>query len=175
MGPEFQRRAHKVLIRRIRFLPARKLQFKHFTEIKVISKIIDFFVKLSHTQVMVQDTRSMMHYYGDSVRKIFVGAAVIMLLFLPFYTDRIPFSYSASIFTIVFLGVIAGVTNPLQKWVIVLNTLISAGGVAVFEYMAINNYEFLSLFFWINQLLAVLFLIALYFNTKTFRGMVLKD
>lgn len=118
---------------------------------------------------------SLMHYYGDLVRKLFIAAAIVMLIFLPFYNDRIPFSYSVSIFVIVFLGIIAGVTNPLQKWVIVLNTIISAGGVAVFEYMAINDYELLSLFFWINQTLALIFLVALYFSTKTFRGMILKD
>lgn len=124
---------------------------------------------------MAQGTNTLMHYYGNLVRKLFIIAAVLMLIFLPVYNDKIPFPYSFSIFTIVFLGIVAGVTNPLQKWVIILNTAISAGGVAIFEYMAINKAVLLTVFFWMNQLLALLFLVALYFSTKTFRGMVLKN
>ncbi len=119
--------------------------------------------------------RSVMHYYGDLVRKLFIASAVAMLVFLPFYDYKIPVPYTVSIFVIVVLGVIAGVTNPLQKWVIVVNNIIAACGVAVFEYMAVNNYDIKSLFFWVNQALALTFLVALYFSTKTFRGMILKD
>lgn len=57
------------------------------------------------------------------------------------------------------------------------NFLIALVGSAVFEYQAVMGYENYSVYhrtFWANQILAVIFIIALYYCTKTVRGMIIK-
>ncbi|OGF51742.1 hypothetical protein A3H04_02135 [Candidatus Giovannonibacteria bacterium RIFCSPLOWO2_12_FULL_43_11c] len=118
-------------------------------------------------------TRS--HYYGDIVRKLFVSGDAIMILTYPFFMDRIFFSTSISIFVIVSVGVIAGFLNPRQKWANILTFIISVVALSVFEYHAVTalsgeNKNSFDLFFWINQILAIIFFFALYYSAKTIRG-----
>src|SRR3989344_1598200 len=71
---------------------------------------------------------------------------------------------------------IAGLTNPLQKWVMALNTGISLIGLITFEYHAVTGYDNLrDPLFWINQGLAFIFFFALYYSTKTVRGAILRE
>src|SRR3989344_6236662 len=115
------------------------------------------------------------HYYGDVVRQMFMVGAMIMVLSLPLVKDKIALPLFLSLIAIVGLGLAAGMTNPRQRAVIWVNTAISAFALAIFEYYAIKSFsEFKTLFFIANQLLALLFLAALYFSTKTLRGMLLK-
>lgn len=115
------------------------------------------------------------HYYGDIVRKLLVAGDAIMILTYPFFMDRIFFSTSISIVAIVSVGVIAGFLNPRQKWASILTFVISAAALTVFEYHAVTvlsgeNKNGFDLFFWINQILAIIFLFALYYSAKTIRG-----
>jgi|SRR3989344_6923238 len=117
------------------------------------------------------------HYYGDIVRKLFVLGGVVMLVTEPFFTDFLPVSVFVSLVIIVFLGIFAGLTSPRHRWVQIVNMLIAAVAVFVFEYYAIDIYLRMGLygiktggFFWVNQALAVIFFAALYFGSKTLRG-----
>lgn len=115
------------------------------------------------------------HYYGDIVRKLFVAGDTIMILTYPFFRDRIIFSISISIFVIITVGVIAGFLNPRQKWSSILTFIISVGALSIFEYHAATSVtgedrSWFDLFFWTNQILAVIFLFALYYSAKTIRG-----
>ena|SRR3989344_1853608 len=116
------------------------------------------------------------HYYGDVVRKLFLAAAVIMLVTLPFFNERLPVSVMVSLLIIVGIGLFAGITNPVKFWPAFIDTAVSIVAVVVFEYYAVVFYQTYSAkdaLFWLNQGLAVMFMFALYFSTKTFRGMIL--
>ena len=117
------------------------------------------------------------HYYGDLVRLIFLISAALMLLTLPIFYNRTPVSLTVSILTILSMGVLAGITNPVQKTTAIINTGISATALVAFEYYAVNTYakESFSGYFFINQILALLFLISLYYSTKTLRSMIFKN
>ncbi len=118
------------------------------------------------------------HYYGDLVRFLFMLAAIIMLVTLPFLMGKLPVPLYISILVILVIGVLAGITNPLQKWISILNGLISTAALFIFEYYAVNSLTISgvkTLYFITNQLLALVFLFALYYSIKTIRAMYLKD
>lgn len=117
------------------------------------------------------------HYYGDLVRKLFLAAALLMIILLPFMTQYLEVPLYISILAAIALSVFAGITNPLQRWSVILDFLVALLGTVIFEYQAVQGYTTYSLThrtFWGNQALAVLFIVALYFCTKTVRGMFLK-
>lgn len=121
---------------------------------------------------------SLKHYYGDIVRKLFFAAAVLMLAGLPFFSDRLPVSTVESLVIIVAIGFFAGLTNPVEPFPAIINTLASAIGVVVFEYFAVLTYQLNSasdLLFLADQALAIIFLFALYYGTKTLRAMMLDE
>lgn len=113
------------------------------------------------------------HYYGDVVRFLFLAAAVIMLVALPFLNPNLPVPLIFSILIILTIGLVAGVTNPLQKSTLFITTGISAIALAVFEYYAVTTYintSYTNILFIVNQVLALIFLFALYYSTKTLRA-----
>ncbi len=113
------------------------------------------------------------HYYGDRVRQIFFIAGVIMLIGLPFVNSSYAIPALVSILAILLLDFLAALVSPRQAWVTVVNNITAALGIIIFEMFAIQAFAREDeLFFLANQLLALLFLVALYFNTKTIRGML---
>ena len=115
------------------------------------------------------------HYYGDTVRSLFVLGAIIMAVMLPVFNDQIPLPTIVSIAVIVFIGLMAGLTDPTRHWVAWVNVLICIGVVIVLEYTAIQAFAHIGQqfwFFWVNQILVVDFFVALYFGMKTLRGML---
>ena len=118
------------------------------------------------------------HYYGDAVRFLFMLAAIIMLVTLPFLSGKLPVPIYVSILVILLIGILAGITNPLQKWISVLNAVIAVGASSIFEYYAVKSlvaYQVTTLYFITNQALAFVFLFALYYSIKTLRAMYLKE
>lgn len=120
------------------------------------------------------------HYYGREVRSLFVVSALIMLLTLPVFNSLIPFNGVFSMAMIIVVGFLAGLLSPLSRIVMVLCTLVSALGGLAFEYEAVSTFwrinSSLELwFFSVNQLLAVLFFFALYYGSKTLRGVFFKS
>ncbi len=117
------------------------------------------------------------HYYGDVVRFLFLLGAVIMLITLPFLNPNLPVPLVISILIILTIGLVAGVTNPLQKSTAFITTLISSIALIVFEYYAVTTYlndSFANLLFIVNQILALIFLFALYYSTKTLRAKLIE-
>jgi len=116
---------------------------------------------------------SSMHYYGDTVRVFFVFGALVMIASLPFVAQHIAIPFLVSIVGILIVGVAAGITSPVLRWSSVINVFISFYAALEFEWYAVHWYMMhgaYNLFFFVNQLLAVNFLLALYFSVKTFRG-----
>lgn len=113
-----------------------------------------------------------MHYYGDRVRSIYVGMAVLMLAMSPFVQDRLPFPALLSVFAVVVLTIVAGLITPKTITVIVLNFLVSIASVVVFGKEAILTYSrnYKDIFFIGNFILSIASLFALYYSSKTLRG-----
>lgn len=117
------------------------------------------------------------HYYGDIIRVLFVISGLIMVASYPFFSIFIKVPILISIIASISLAVFGGLMNPKQKWIMILNTIISIIGFIIFEYMAVYTYLNLVptknihiIFFWTNQILALFFFFASYLSTKTVRG-----
>lgn len=112
------------------------------------------------------------HYHGDMVRVLFV--AIAMLIFLTeFVGARLPFTSAGIISIVLILVISAGITNPVQKWIHIVNMVISIFGTMIFGSIALSKLNVPGATF--SQtgavvLIAVLFLAALYFATRTVRG-----
>ena len=112
------------------------------------------------------------HYHGDVVRILFV--AIGMLIFLTeFVGTPLPFTSSGIISIVLVLVISAGITNPAQKWIHILNMVIAIFGTMIFGSIALARLNVSGASF--SQtgtvaLIAVSFLVALYFATRTVRG-----
>lgn len=119
--------------------------------------------------------RAPAHYYGDIVRGLFLGAAIVMLI-AGFTTATLPISTGFAITWIVVLVLIAGLTNPIQRGVQWVNVIISVLGILVFGGDALGRYHSFSAVFtagFLIALLTLIFLLALYFATRTLRAHIL--
>ncbi len=116
-----------------------------------------------------------MHYYGDEVRMIFLIMAVVILIMTPFFMDQIPLPAYFSVFGVLVLSMLAGLTSPKAKPITYFNFLVSLVSLLVFGYEVIASFDkSFSMFFVANLVLAVLSVFSVYFSSKTLRGMVLK-
>ncbi len=138
-----------------------------------LNELSDYYTRLAEMEHGQADKQLMRHYYGDTVRSLFMFVAISMAILLPLVKSVLTVPVGISIVAILILGIFAGLTNPRQQWVIGFNSAIAIVGFLVFEYFGINAFiageEF---FFVINQLLALIFLFAIYYNTKTLRSMI---
>ncbi len=111
------------------------------------------------------------NYYGDIIRKFLLFAGLIMLVTMPLYNRFISISVFMLLFAVLLVTVVAGLTNPKQWWVMVLDMVVSVLGLMAFEYHAVRNYGDIPFFlFGIDQGLAIIFFFTLYFGTKTLRA-----
>src|SRR3989344_2146630 len=101
----------------------------------------------------------LIHYYGDVVRKLFVLAALIMIVTLPFLEDLLPVPLFVSVIVILGIGIAAGLMNPRQMGIAVFELVVSVVALMVFEYYAVQAFvtNIGELAFWTNQALAVIF------------------
>ncbi len=118
------------------------------------------------------------HYYGDIVRRYFLLGGAVLLLAILVDRESLTFYLFTGVFGVLALTVLAGLTSPLSRQVTIANGIVSGALFLVFEYFAVNAYlnylDFFNETFLLRQILALIFIIALYFSTKTFRGMVEK-
>ncbi len=127
---------------------------------------------------MQEAKRMPRHYYGDTVRILFMVAGGILLGLSPSHPELLPFSPLAITLAVLFVAIFAGITNPKQFWIVVVDTVVSALGLAVFEYFAVESYRsgvpVGNIIFLAQQLLALVFFFALYYSSKSLRGMLVK-
>ena len=113
------------------------------------------------------------HYYGDIVRKLFIAGSIVMMGALPFFLDEVREPLIVSITAILIVSVAAGLTSPRYSLSPLIDVCVAASAVIVFEWYAINTYRtegHITLFFLLNQGLAMIFLVALYHAVKTLRA-----
>lgn len=117
--------------------------------------------------------RKVPHYHGGEVRSIFVMSAVL-LVFAKSTGADLPLSTFATVVSAAILVVAAGVTNPTHFWIHWANAFIAVYGTILFGTTAVDNYRagtrILDPSFIYVEALALLSLIALYFTTRTVRG-----
>jgi hypothetical protein len=118
------------------------------------------------------------HYYGDTVRSLLISIAVIMVVTMPFFTDLIPKPSFFSILAVLVIVLLSGWVSPKHKVIVGMTTLVSAGAFIAFQYYALNTFQaqgFKSAFFLVNELLAILSIIATYYGSKSIRGIILAE
>lgn len=116
------------------------------------------------------------HYYGDTVRRIFIGTAFIILFVFasPFLVEPTNGMVAFGVIAALVLACLAACTNPRHQWVMVANALTAGGGVLFAELFAITSWRagFWGVFL-ASEGLVIAFLFALYFSVKTVRAMLL--
>ncbi len=124
---------------------------------------------------MIYDGIDTTHYYGDQIRRIFMVGVVLMVLGLPLMLDLFDLPLYVGLIAILALSYLAGFTSPRHPLTIWANAATSTVAFVVFEIYALELFEEQeTVLFLANQLLAVLFLVAMYFSAKTIRAMVRK-
>jgi hypothetical protein len=113
------------------------------------------------------------HYYGNIVRACFIIASFMLLGTILIDWRLLNFYLLVGVVGIVVLIVLAGLTNPKSLKVLNIEAGVSAFGFIFFEYAAIIAFEtvqdFSNLTFLFRQILAILFLVALYYSIKSIR------
>ena len=112
------------------------------------------------------------HYYGDSVRAIFIIGAVFILLGLSGMTKALGLPPVVAIIGMIVLCVAAGFTNPVQFFSLRINVVISIIFLIFFTYMGwyAHDVNLGSVIEFPNKIASFLFLIATYFSVKSLRG-----
>ncbi len=123
--------------------------------------------------------RGIPHYYGDIVRKYLLFAGAMLLVAVLIDKELLSFYLFIGIFGVLVFTVLAALMSPKVTSAIFTNAIISALMFLIFEYFAIGAYlksqTFLDSIFILRQAIAVAFLVALYFSTKTLRGMASEE
>jgi len=113
------------------------------------------------------------HYYGTLVRKQLVFAAFIILLAVLIDSELRNFYLVVGLFGVVGLTILAGLTSHQKRGIMFTDMFISAIMFLIFEYFAVNAFvkygTFSDPIFFFRQLIAVIYLITLYYSTKTLR------
>ncbi len=121
--------------------------------------------------------KSAPHYYGDTVRMLFVSAAVLLIVATT-TGAHLPLSAANAIAVAVVLAVAAGITNPEQRWIHWTNEAIAILGTLVFAGSAIGNWRagvgITDPSYLFTEIISLLSLASLYFTTKTIRGFLLR-
>ena len=114
------------------------------------------------------------HYYGDTIRQLFIANAGLILIGAPFYAD----SLSAELPFRDFGGThpcgACGARESAQKSFLFANAVAAGVGLLFYETWALSNYETSTWmqFIW-RELIAIIFLVAFYFSVKTVRAFIL--
>lgn len=126
------------------------------------------------------ETLNLYHYYGDKIRVLFIITGILMVITLPYFNSIVHVPVAISLVAILALAVLGGFLNPVQRWIIISDTIASILGFAAFEYYAIETYIRVSpdaqlsiIFYWVNQIFALLFFLSVYLCVKTLRGKIL--
>jgi hypothetical protein len=114
------------------------------------------------------------HYYGDTVRGLFVIAAILVFAISP----RVgTLASGAGVFLVVgavVLIICAGLTNPRSRAVLIADALASALFSAIFAGAAMDAYRMSDAYLCIVEtLIAAAMLLGLYFSIKSLRAMAM--
>lgn len=121
---------------------------------------------------VIRPYRDIEHYYGDVVRQLFVGAALVICLAIPLWGDLLPVGTFSEIAAAILLVLLAGITSPHGKMIFLYNAIVAAFGALLLEVFATSLYHEQSLeLFLAREAAAILLLFAFYYSVKTLRAM----
>lgn len=113
------------------------------------------------------------HYYGKLIRKNLFFAGFVIMVAALLDSELRSFYMFVGLFGVVGITVLAGLTSPQKRGIMFIDVLVSSTMFLIFEYFAIDAYvryeDFSNSIFFFRQLLAVIFLVSLYYSTKTMR------
>ncbi|MDO8575781.1 MAG: hypothetical protein Q7R90_00530 [bacterium] len=117
---------------------------------------------------------SIPHYYGDSVRQLLLGAAALMLIFSPLYSDVLRVQFPFIIIGALLAAAFAALMNPRDKWVILGSAVVSGTGLVIYAMWGMYGYKSIDpVAFMLRVVVALIFLFAFYFSMKTLRAFML--
>jgi hypothetical protein len=121
----------------------------------------------------VPPRRKILHYHGDETRVLFLIGAFLLIVAQSTGAD-LPLSTAESVIAAVVLVIAAGITNPDNFGIHWFNAFLAAVGTLLFGTSAVSHYRagtsFFDPSFMYTEALALLSLVALYFLTRTIRG-----
>lgn len=124
--------------------------------------------------ILVPPRHKIPHYHGDAVRALFVVSAILLIV-AKSNGANLPLSTFGTVLVAVVLVVAAGITNPAQFWIHWANAFLAACGTILFGVTAIRHYRTGASIFDVSfiyvEVIALLSLVALYFTTRTVRGL----
>lgn len=128
------------------------------------------------TQQNAENSTQNPHYYGGNVRNLFLGGAAVLMFTALIDKEFSEFYLTLGVFILLALVVLAGLTNPKTLRSIIADTVCSAVLFVFFEYSALignsmSTSSKLDPIFFLRQILAGIFLVALYFSIRTWRNM----
>lgn len=105
-----------------------------------------------------------------AVRVLFLMGAFFMLITLPFVSTALSLPLLFALLAILILEFMAGLMIPRHRYMAVMTTVVAAAAVFIFEYLAVQGRQTGNPgFFWVHQLLAIIFFFAFYASCKTLR------
>jgi hypothetical protein len=117
------------------------------------------------------------HYHGDEVKVLFLVGALITIFAQSTGAD-LPLSTGAAVLAAALLVIAAGITNPNQIWIHWVNAFFAFVGTILFGRYAITHFRdgsnIIDPSFIYVEALALISLIALYFTTRTIRGILMR-
>lgn len=114
------------------------------------------------------------HYYGDSVRAMFLISAIMYAVSIALFGSLLPFDIYTGIGLVLLLVFLAGITNPHSQALMFVNVIVSGAGVYLMQTAAISFFNSeSSILFILRQFVAILLLIAFYHSVKTARNMMI--
>lgn len=112
------------------------------------------------------------HYYGDRIRALFFASAILSFIVIPIWGNLLPFSVVAQIVGGMTLVLLAGLTTPHNKLIMICNTLASGLGALLVEIVVIQFHgEQSAQIFLLREGEVLMLLVAFYYCVKTLRAM----
>lgn len=112
------------------------------------------------------------HYYGDHVRRMFLGVAVALLISAPFLSGVLSSLAPLHIIIAPLLIGLSALTNPKNQMIMFANAGTAVVGAIMFEIIAFALYR--QDFVWATicyEAIALVLVFGLYFSLKTARAM----
>lgn len=115
------------------------------------------------------------HYHGDIVRILFFVGAILLIVGESTGAD-LPLTTTGSVVAAILAVIAAGITNPAIGWIHLVNAILAALSALIFGITAVNRFRAGDSFldFLYIEAIALLSLVALYFATRTLRGMYIR-
>ena len=121
----------------------------------------------------------MKYYYGNVIRQASLIGCAFLLLAIPLDTELLYLYLYGGVFVIFVMVVLAALTNPRVMKFIIADAAISGFLFILFQYLAISGFihtgNILSVQFILRELIAISFLVSMYYSIKTLRWMYFAD